>query len=114
MVPKSLAVASQLADEGISVEVIDPRTLAPLDMDTILASVHKTGRLLIADEDYAPCGVGSELAAQVMEQGFDDLDAPVARLNGVFAPAPNSLALFEGMVPDTAKIAQAVRDLMAE
>jgi 2-oxoisovalerate dehydrogenase E1 component len=72
-----LEAAAALEREGISVEVIDPRSVAPLDIDTILESVHKTGRLLVVDEDFAPCGMGAEIAAQVMERGFDDLDAPV-------------------------------------
>ncbi len=114
MVKLALGAAEQLEREGISVEVIDPRTLAPLDIDTILASVHKTGRLLVVDEDFAPCGAAAEIATQVMERAFDDLDAPVKRLNGVFAPAPYSPALFESMVPNTESIAQAVRDLLAE
>jgi pyruvate/2-oxoglutarate/acetoin dehydrogenase E1 component len=114
MAHRALEAAAQLAGEGISVEVIDPRTLAPLDMDTILASVHKTGRLLIADEDYSPCGVAAEIATQVMERGFDDLDAPVKRLTGVFAPEPFSPVLLEGMTPTTATIVQAVRGLLAE
>src|SRR6266852_6396399 len=67
MVNRALEAAAQLAKEGISVEVIDPRTIAPLDLDTILQSVHKTGRLLVADETYGPCGIGAEIAAQVME-----------------------------------------------
>ena len=114
MVVKALEAAAQLAAEGISVEVIDPRTLAPLDMDTILASVHKTGRLLVVDEDYGPCGAASEIAAQVMEHGFDDLDAPVKRLNGLFAPAPYSPALSENIVPGAKSIVRAMRDLLAE
>jgi 2-oxoisovalerate dehydrogenase E1 component len=114
MVRRALEAADALAKEGISVEVIDPRTLAPLDMATILASVHKTGRLLVVDEDFAPCGVGAEIAAQVMEQGFDDLDAPVRRVNGLFAPAPYSPALFDPMVPGTQAVVQALRDLLAE
>lgn len=114
MVKKALEAAGQLAQENISVEVIDPRTLMPLDIDTILASVHKTGRLLIVDEDFAPCGVASEIAAQVMEQGFDDLDAPVKRLNGLFCPAPYSPALAENIVPTTSMVVQAVLDLLAE
>ena len=85
-VQQALDAAEQLAAAGVSAEVIDPRTLAPLDIDTILASVHKTGRLLVVDEDFAPCGVGAEIAAQVMERAFDDLDAPVRRVNGLFAP----------------------------
>jgi 2-oxoisovalerate dehydrogenase E1 component len=114
MAVKALQAADQLAAEGISVEVIDPRTLAPLDMATILASVHKTGRLLVVDEDFAPCGVAADIAAQVMEQAFDDLDAPVRRLNGVFAPAPYSPDLSANMVPSAGAIAQALRDLVAE
>jgi pyruvate/2-oxoglutarate/acetoin dehydrogenase E1 component len=114
MVIKALEAAGQLAQEGISVEVIDPRTLAPLDIDTILASVHKTGRLLVVDEDYAPCGVAAEIATQVMEQAFDDLDAPIQRLNGAFAPAPYSPVLAESVLPGTKQILQAVRDLLAE
>jgi 2-oxoisovalerate dehydrogenase E1 component len=114
MVKRALEAAAQLAGEGVSVEVIDPRTLAPLDIDTILASVHKTGRLLIVDEDFAPCGVAAEIATQIMERAFDDLDAPVKRLNGVFAPAPYSPPLAENIVPGARDIAQAIRDLMAE
>ena len=70
--------------------MIDPRTVAPLDIDTILRSVAKTGRLLIVDEAFAPCGIGAEIAAQVADRGFDDLDAPIRRLNGAFTPTPYS------------------------
>ncbi len=114
MVPKALQAAERLAGEGISIEVIDPRTLAPLDIDTILASVHKTGRLLIVDEAYAPCGVGAEIAAQVMPRGFDDLDAPVARLNTLHTHVPYSPPLEAAIVPTPATIEQAIRDLLAE
>lgn len=114
MVPKAVRAAERLAGEGLSVEVIDPRTLAPLDIDTILASVHKTGRLLIADEAYAPCGVGAEIAAQVTARGFDDLDAPVARLNTLHTPVPYSPPLEAAIVPTAATIEQAIRDLLAE
>ena len=114
MMRKALEAAEQLAKEGVSVEVIDPRTLAPLDIDTILESVHKTGRLLIVDEDFAPCGVASEIAMQVVERGFDDLDAPVKRLNGLFCPAPYSPALLENIVPDTKTTVHAIRDLLSE
>ena len=96
MVNRALAAGETLAGEGISVEVIDPRTLAPLDIDTILASVHKTGRLLVVDEDYGPCGIGAEIGTQVMERGFDDLDAPVARLTGAHTPVPYSPPLEAG------------------
>jgi 2-oxoisovalerate dehydrogenase E1 component len=114
MVDKSLEVAAVLEKEGISVEVVDPRTLAPLDMGTILESVHKTGRLLVVDESFQPCGIGAEIAAQVMEHGFDDLDAPVYRLNGAQAPTPYSPPLEAAVVPQNEQIAQAIRDLMAE
>ncbi len=114
MVHRALEAAELMAAEGVSVEVIDPRTLAPLDMETILSSVHKTGRLLIVDEDYAPCGVAADIAAQVTEQAFDDLDAPPQRLTGLFAPAPFSPVLFAGVTPDAASIAQAIRTLLAE
>ena len=114
MVRKALEAAEELAKEGVSAEVIDPRTLAPLDIATILESVHKTGRLLVVDEDFAPCGAAAEIGMQVTEYAFDDLDAPVKRLNGLFAPAPYSTALFDPMVPNTKSIVQAGRDLMAE
>ena len=113
-VKQALDAAEILAQEGVSAEVIDPRTLAPLDMGTILASVHKTGRLLVVDEDFAPCGVGAEIAAQVMEAAFDDLDAPVRRVNGLFAPAPYSPPLYEPLVPSVQGIVQAARELLAE
>ena len=114
MVPLTLMVADELAAEGISVEVIDPRTTAPLDMETILASVHRTGRLLIIDETFAPCGIGAEVAAQVVDRAFDDLDAPVRRLNGVQVPTPYSAPLEAAVTPKKEDIARAVRDLIAE
>lgn len=114
MVDKVVAVAEELAREGHSIEVIDPRTVAPLDIDTILASVHKTGRLLIVDETFGPCGIGAEIAAQVVDKGFDDLDAPIKRLNGLHAPTPYSPTLEQAIVPQTATIEAAIRDLLAE
>lgn len=114
MVPKTLEASEALSGEGIEIEVIDPRTINPLDLDTILESVHKTGRLLIVDETFAPCGVGAEIATQAMEKSFDDLDAPVARLNGLHTPTPYSPTLEAAVVPNTQKITQAVRNLLAE
>jgi pyruvate/2-oxoglutarate/acetoin dehydrogenase E1 component len=114
MVKQALVAADELAKDGISVEVIDPRTIAPLDIDTILTSVYKTGRLLTVDETFMPCGIGAEIAAQVTDRGFDDLDAPIRRLNGAQAPTPYSPTLEAAIVPDAKSIAQAVRDLMAE
>jgi 2-oxoisovalerate dehydrogenase E1 component len=114
MAVKALEAAEELAREGISAEVIDPRTLAPLDVDTMLESVHRTGRLLVVDDDFGPCGAGSEIAAQVTERGFDDLDAPIRKLYGLPCPAPYSPSLFTDMVPDTKAIVKAARALAAE
>ena len=114
MVDRTLQACDQLAAEGISVEVIDPRSIAPLDIETVLASVHKTGRLLIVDEDFAPAGIGAEISAQVTERGFDDLDAPVRRLNGLHTPTPYSPPLEAAVVPDVNGIERAIRDLLAE
>jgi 2-oxoisovalerate dehydrogenase E1 component len=114
MVRRVEEAAETLVKEGVSIEIIDPRTLAPLDIDTILQSVHKTGRLLIVDETFAPCGIGSEISSQVMERGFDDLDAPVMRLNGLHTPTPYSPALEAAVVPNTQTILQSIHDLLAE
>jgi 2-oxoisovalerate dehydrogenase E1 component len=114
MVPQTLEVADRLAAEGLDCEVIDPRTLAPLDMDTILESVNKTGRLLIVDETYAPCGIGAEIASQVADRGFDDLDAPIRRLNGRHTPVPYSPPLEAAIVPSLDNVAEAARALAAE
>ncbi|MBX9677261.1 MAG: dehydrogenase E1 component subunit alpha/beta [Gemmataceae bacterium] len=103
-----------LAKEGVSVELIDPRTVAPLDVDTILKSVAKTGRLLIVDEAFGPYGIGAEIAAQASDRGFDDLDAPIRRLNGVHTPTPYSPSLEAAVVPNLESITQAIRDLVAE
>jgi 2-oxoisovalerate dehydrogenase E1 component len=114
MVHKTLQASQELAKEKVSVELIDPRTVAPLDIDTILQSVHKTGRLLIVDEAFAPYGAGAEIAAQVIDRGFDDLDAPIRRLNGAHAPTPYSPPLESAVVPNPSTIAQAIRALVAE
>jgi len=114
LVQRSLEAGDALASEGISAEIIDPRTLAPLDMDTILTSLSKTGKVLVADESFGPCGVGAEIAAQVMEQGFDDLAAPVRRLNGAHAPTPYSQSLEAGVSLSADQVAAAARDLAAE
>ncbi len=114
MAQHTLQAAETLAGEGLSVEVIDPRTIAPLDIDTVLASVAKTGRLLIVDEAFSPFGVGAEIAAQVADRGFDDLDAPIRRLNGVHTPTPYSPPLEAAVVPNVAAIVGAIRDLLDE
>ncbi len=114
MAQRTLKVAQELAASGISVELIDPRTVAPLDVDTIRQSVAKTGRLLIVDEAFGPFGIGAEIAAQIADRGFDDLDAPIRRLNGVHTPTPYSPSLEAAVVPDAEQIARAIRDLVDE
>ena len=114
MVHHCLKACADLEREGISVELIDPRTVAPLDFETIGASLRKTGRLLIVDEAFAPFGVGAEIAARAADAGFDDLDAPIRRLNGAHTPTPYSPALEAAVVPSPGAIAGAVRDLIRE
>jgi 2-oxoisovalerate dehydrogenase E1 component len=114
MLHHALGVCNKLAQEGIAVELIDPRTIAPLDVELIRRSVAKTGRLLIVDEGFGPFGVGAEIAAQLADKGFDDLDAPIRRLNGAFTPTPYSPTLEAAVVPTPDSIAQAIRDLAVE
>lgn len=114
MVGPALQVADQLAGDGVEVEVIDPRTLSPLDIGTVVESVHRTGRLLIVDETFQPCGIGAEIAAQVVDCAFDDLDAPIRRLNGAHAPTPYSPTLEAAVVPQPGDIQRAIQDLLAE
>ncbi|HUR46193.1 MAG TPA: dehydrogenase E1 component subunit alpha/beta [Candidatus Saccharimonadales bacterium] len=114
MAHRALLAAEALATEGISVEVIDPRTVSPLDMETILASLKKTGRLLIVDEAFAPCSLGAEIAARAADSGFDDLDAPIRRLNGAFTPTPYSPPLEKAVIPQVDDIVQAMRELIKE
>ena len=111
---RALAAAESLAAEGISIEVVDPRTVSPLDVDTILASVAKTGRLLVVDEAYGPCSVAAEIAARVADEGFDELDAPIRRLQGAFCPTPYSPPLEKVMIPQTDDIRRAIVELLAE
>jgi pyruvate dehydrogenase E1 component beta subunit len=111
LVPEALAAAEELAGVGIEVEVIDPRTLVPLDLDTIVASVARTHRVVVAHEAVRHGGFGAEIAAQVQGAAFDELDAPVARVGAPFAPVPFSPPLEDAYVPGSAEIAAAVRAL---
>ncbi len=113
MVHEAVAAAEQLSGEGISVEVIDLRTLAPLDLAPILDSVHKTNRLLIAHEAVVPFGMGAEIAAVVAREGFWDLDAPIQRIGAAATPPPYSPDLEQAWLPDRHNIAEAVRHLSA-
>lgn len=114
MVSHAIKAAEILAGEGISVEIVDPRTVSPLDTESILRSVARTGRLLIVDEAFGPCGFASEIAAQVADAGFDDLDAPIKRLHGAHAPTPYAPSLEKAVVPDLARVVEAIRDLVKE
>jgi pyruvate dehydrogenase E1 component beta subunit len=112
MVHEALRAAEALASEGVSVEVLDPRTLSPLDRDAILASVAKTGRLVIAHEAWGPCGVGAEIAALVAEHGLAALRAPVRRVTPPFTPVPFSPAMERAWLPGAERIAAAVREVL--
>jgi 2-oxoisovalerate dehydrogenase E1 component len=113
MVHEAVAAAERVAEEGISVEVIDLRTVAPLDMEPILSSVHKTSRLLIAHEAVVPFGIGAEIAATVAREGFWDLDAPIERIGAAPTPSPYSPDLEKAWLPDRDHITEAIRRLAA-
>ena len=103
LVSESLAAADELAADGIEVEVIDPRTLVPLDLETIVESVTRTHRLVVAHEAVAHGGFGAEIAAQVQEAAFDELDAPIGRVGAPFAPVPFSPPLEDAYLPGTGR-----------
>jgi 2-oxoisovalerate dehydrogenase E1 component len=111
MVHEAVAAAETLAGEGISIEVIDLRTVAPLDMVPILDSVEKTSRLLIAHEAVVPFGIGAEIAATVAREGFWDLDAPIERIGAAATPPPYAPGLERAWLPDRDDIADAIRRL---
>lgn len=111
MVHEALAAAESLATEGISVEVIDLRTVAPLDMAPILESVARTSRLLIAHEAAVPFGIGAEIAATVAREGFWHLDAPIVRVGTQATPPPYAPGLERAWLPDRDDIAAAIRQL---
>ena len=111
MVHEAIAAADAVADDGISVEVIDLRTVAPLDMTPILESVHKTSRLLIAHEAVVPFGIGAEIAATVARDAFWDLDAPIERVGAAPTPPPYAPELERAWLPDREDIADAIRRL---
>ncbi len=112
MVPKALKVATKLAAEKISVEVVDPRTLVPLDEDAILSSVKKTSRVVIADEGHLRGGAAADLSAIIVEKGFDFLDAPPRRVTSLDVPIPFSPPLEKAAIADEARIEAAIRELV--
>ena len=113
MLYRALEVAEELAKEGISMEIVDPRTLRPMDTATIVSSVRKTHRCIVIEAGAGFAGMGSEIAAEVQEEAFDDLDAPVARVTGENAPMPYARNLELLKTPSNAKIAAAIREVCA-
>jgi pyruvate/2-oxoglutarate/acetoin dehydrogenase E1 component len=112
MVHLALQAAEALAVEGISVEVVDPRTLAPLDSETILSSIRKTNRLVVVDEAFSPCGVGAEMAALAADEAFYYLDAPIKRVHPPSVPEPSSPPLEKAWLPTMTQLATTVREVM--
>ena len=113
LVQRSLNAAEQVAPEGIDVEVVDPRTLVPLDKKTIIDSVKKTGRLLVADEGHRTCGAAAEIAAMVAEEAIYYLKAPIKRVTSPDTPVPFSPPLEQAFIPDEKKLIPAIKSLMA-
>lgn len=112
MVHKALAAARDLANDGIDVEILDLRSLAPLDADSLLASVRKTGRLVVAHDAWKVGGFGNEVAAVVAEEAFGALKAPIVRVGAPHVPLPTSLPLRKVMLPDANDVAAAVKKVM--
>jgi pyruvate dehydrogenase E1 component beta subunit len=111
MVPVALKAAEVLEQQGVSCEVIDPRTVRPLDIDTIVDSVKKTNRLVVAEESHPFCGVNAEISFEVMDRAFDYLDAPIKRVSGADVPMPYAKNLESLAVPNVNQIIAAVREV---
>jgi pyruvate dehydrogenase E1 component beta subunit len=107
------AAAAQLAERGVDAEVIDLRSIQPLDLDAVVESVSRTHRLAIAQETTLFCGVGAELSAAVVEHAFDELDAPIARIGPPFTPQPYSPPMEDAFLPSPERIVKAVEELVA-
>jgi len=112
MVHKSLEVAEKLEKDGISVEVVDPRTIVPLDVDTIINSIKKTGKLVVVDEGYPRCGFATDVAALAVNKTFDSLKAPVKIVTPPATPVPFSPVLESEWIPSSEKIEKAVREIL--
>jgi len=113
MMYRSMEVAEELEKEGISVEVVDPRTLRPMDADTIIGSVRKTHRAVVVEAGAGFAGMGSEIAAFITENAFDDLDAPVERITGANAPMPYARNLEQAKTPSRERIMATIREICA-
>ena len=114
MVQTSLNACEVLEKSGISAEIIDPRSLTPLDFSTILKSVQKTSRAVVIHEAVENCGIGAEIAARISDQGFDYLDAPVKRVGAPFTPVPFAPVLEKAYLPDENNILSAVAEIFPE
>ena len=112
MLPKALEAAETLANEGIEIEVVDPRTLVPLDKETILASVRKTSRVIVAHEAHKRLGPGAEIAAMIAEEAIGYLDGPIVRVAARNVPLPYSPELESYVLPQTQDIVEAARGLV--
>jgi acetoin:2,6-dichlorophenolindophenol oxidoreductase subunit beta len=112
MAPEAMAAAASLAEAGVEVEVIDVRTVQPLDSATILDSVRRTNRALVVHEAVTFGGIGAEISSQIQEEAFDFLDAPVLRIGAPFSPVPFSPVLERAYIPDSNRIANGVRHLL--
>ncbi len=113
LVPEALKAAEQLAQEGISAEVVDPRSLLPLDHETILASVRKTGRVILFDDSNRTCGYAAELAAVIAEEAWESLRAPIRRLTRADVPVPFSPPLEGYVLPSRDRLLEEARGLLA-
>lgn len=111
MVKKTLEAAEILANKGISIEVIDPRTLVPFDKETVFESVRKTHRVVVVEESNKTAGIGAELAAMLQEEMYDELDGPIVRVAALDVPLPYNIALEKFCIPDANKIVSAVESL---
>jgi len=113
MLYPALEAASKLAEDGIEVEVIDPRTISPLDNDALVGSARKTGNVLVVDEGYQSFGVTAEIAARITESAFDYLDEPVRRLGAADVPVPFAPSLEDVTIPSAARIVEIVKEMKA-
>jgi pyruvate dehydrogenase E1 component beta subunit len=109
--PEAVAACEELAKENVSVELIDPRTLYPFDTSSLVTSLRKTGRMAVTHDGYRTCGVAAEISQRMMEEAFDYLDAPIARIGGLDVPVPSG-HLHSSVVPNKARIVDAIRSLV--